>query len=125
MQIWVSDLSCNYVQYISRKPSPSDECYDLTWLSQFVFCCCLVFTVMGTGDLGARQVREEESETDFTPRLKRGRDEKLDWSRGQSHQPDSIDMKYLALHRLHTDSSFCMISMFAIYYVIMSSTMRL
>ena len=65
--------------------------------------------VMGWG--GPRQVWEEESETDYTWTQERGRDEKLDSSRGQSHQPDSRDMKYLALHRLHTDSLFCMISM--------------
>ena len=63
-----------------------------------------------------------KSETDYTETQEdRQRDEKLDSSRVESHQPGSVDMKYLPQHRLQHDSLFCMISMFAIYYVIVKT----
>ena len=69
-------------------------------------CGLLLFTVLCWAEREARQVpgREGgrmESETDYTEtQEERQRDEKLDSSRGQSHQPHSIDMKYLPGQRL-------------------------
>ena len=57
---------------------------------------------MGCEGDQARYEREEESETDYTERLRRGRDEELYSSRLSRGQRESIDMKYLALHRLHS-----------------------